>query len=47
MKWAGHVARMGKKKTECRFFVRKAEETDYWVKQGVKGRMISRWILRK
>jgi len=47
MRWAGHVARMGERRCEFRFFVGKPEEKDHLEDKGVDGRIILRWIFRK
>ena len=47
MRWAGHVARMGKKRGLFIVFVGKPRELDHLGHPGVDGRIILRWIFRK
>ena len=47
MRWAGHVARKGEDRGVHRVLVGKPEGKNYWGDQGVDGRIILRWILRK
>jgi hypothetical protein len=47
MRWAGHVARMGKGKGVYRILVRRPGKRDHWGDPGVDGRIILRWIFRK
>ena len=46
MIWAGHVARMGKRRGVYRVLVGKPEERDHLGGPGVDGRIILRWIFR-
>jgi hypothetical protein len=46
MRWAGHVAHMGRRGV-YRLFVGKTEERDHLGDTGIDGRIILRWILRK
>jgi hypothetical protein len=46
-RWAGHVARLGRRE-ECKgFWWGNPRERDHWGNPGVGGRIILRWILRK
>jgi hypothetical protein len=45
MRWAGHVARMGKKRNAYRILMGKPGERDHWEDQGVGGWIISKLIL--
>ena len=47
MRWAGHVARMGKDRGVHRVLVGKPEGKNHWGDQDVDGRIILRWIFRK
>ena len=47
MRWAGHVARMGKDRGVHRVLVGKPERKRHWGDQDVDGRIILRWIFRK
>jgi hypothetical protein len=47
MRWAGHVARMGKGRGVNRVLVGKAEERDHSGDLDVDGRIILRWTFRK
>ena len=47
MRWAGHVARMGKKRGVYRILVGKTEGKRHLGDPGVDGRIILRWIFRK
>jgi hypothetical protein len=47
MRWAGHVAGMGRGE-ECKgFWWGNLMERDHWGNPGVDGRIILRWIFRK
>jgi len=47
MRWAGHVARMGRGEACTGFQWGNLKERDYGGDQGVDGRIILRWIFRK
>jgi hypothetical protein len=47
MRWAGHVARMGRKGACIGFWWGALRERDHWGDPGVDGRIILRWIFRK
>ena len=47
MRWAGHVARMGKGESCTGFWWGNLGERDHWGDPGVDGRIILRWIFRK
>jgi hypothetical protein len=47
MRWAGHVARMGKWRGVHRVLVGNLKERDHLGGPGVDGRIILRWIFRK
>jgi hypothetical protein len=47
MRWAGHVARMGRGEACTGFWRGNLRERDQWGDPGVDGRIILRWILRK
>jgi len=47
MRWAGHVARMGKGRGVHRVLVGKPEGKRHWGDPDVDGRIIVRWIFRK
>jgi hypothetical protein len=47
MRWAGHVARMGRGEVHTEWWLRNLRERDHWEDRGVDGRIILRWILRK
>ena len=47
MRWAGHVARMGRGEARTGFWWRNLREKDHWGDPGVDGRIILRWIVRK
>jgi hypothetical protein len=47
MKWAEHVARMGRGEVCTGFWWRNLRERDHWGDPGVDGRIILRWIFRK
>ena len=46
MRWAGHVARMGRGKACTRFWWGNLRERDHLGDAGVYGRIILRWIFR-
>jgi hypothetical protein len=45
MRWAGHLARMGRTEKCTRFWWESSKETDHAGDQGVDGSMGSEWIL--
>jgi hypothetical protein len=47
MRWAGHVARMGQKRSMYGLLVGKPEGKYHQEDQDVKGRVILRWILER
>ena len=47
MRWAGHVARMGKDRGVHRVLVGEPEGRGHWGDQDVDGRIILRWIFRR
>ena len=47
IRWAGHVARMGKGEAYTEFWWGKLRERDHLGDRGVDGRIILRWIFRK
>ena len=47
MRWAGHVARMGKGRGVHRVLVGNPKRRDHWGDSDVDGRIILRWIFRK
>jgi hypothetical protein len=47
VRWAGHVARMGRRETYTKFLWENLRERDLLVDPGVVRMIISRWIFRK
>ena len=47
MRWAGHVARMGRRETYTGFWWGNMRERDRLGDPGVDGKIILRWIFRK
>jgi hypothetical protein len=47
MKWAGHVARMGRGESCTGFWWGNQRDRDHWRDPGVDGRIILRWSFRK
>ena len=47
MRWAGHVARMGRGEVCTGFWWGNLRERDHWGDPDVDGRIILRWIFRK
>jgi hypothetical protein len=45
MKWAGHVARMGRREVLTRFWLGGPKARDHWEDLGVGGRITLRWTL--
>jgi hypothetical protein len=45
MRWAGHVARMGRGETFTRFWLGDPKVRDHWEDVGVGGRITLRWTL--
>jgi len=46
-RWAGHVARMGRREAYARFWWGNLRERDHLRDRGVDGGIILRWIFRK
>jgi hypothetical protein len=46
IRWAGHVARMGRGEACTRFWWGNLSERDHWGDLGVDGRIILRWIFK-
>ena len=47
MRWAGHVARMGRGEVCTGFWLANPRERDHWGAPDVDGRIILRWIFRR
>jgi len=47
MKWAGHVARVGRGEAYTEFWWGNLRERDYLEDTGLDGRKIFRWLFRK
>jgi len=47
MRWAGHVARMGRVEAYTGFWLRNLRERDHMEDPGIDGSKILRWIFRK
>jgi len=47
MRWAGHVARVGREGSCKGFWWGNVRERDHWGDTGAYGRIILRWIFRK
>jgi hypothetical protein len=47
MRWAGHVARIGRGEACTRFWLKNPRERDHWGEPGVDEKIILRWIFRK
>jgi hypothetical protein len=47
MRWARHVARMGRRETCTGFWLGNMREIDHWGDPGVGGRRILGWIFRE
>jgi hypothetical protein len=47
MRWAGHVARMGKGEAYTGFWWENMRKGDHWGDPGVDVRIILRWIFKK
>jgi hypothetical protein len=46
MRWAGHLARMGRGEECIRILVGKPERKNHWEDQDVDGFIILKWILK-
>jgi hypothetical protein len=47
MRWAMHVARMGRRRMHISYWWESQKETDHWGDQGVGGFTILKWILER
>jgi hypothetical protein len=47
IRWAWHVARMGREEAYTGFWWGNLRERDHWRDSGVDGKIILRWIVRK
>jgi hypothetical protein len=47
MRWAGHVARIGKREVHAGFWLGDLREGDHLGNPGVGGRIILKWTLKK
>jgi len=47
MRWAGHVARMGKREGRTGFWCGDLMERDHFEELEVNGRVILKWIIKK
>jgi hypothetical protein len=47
IRWAGHVARMGREEACTGFWWGNLRERDHWGETGVDGRIILRWSFKK
>jgi hypothetical protein len=47
MRWAGHVARIGKDEACTGFWWENLRKREHWGDPGVDGRIILTWIFRK
>jgi hypothetical protein len=47
VRWAGHVARMGRRGMHVGYWWESQKERDHWEDQDVGGWTISKWILRE
>jgi hypothetical protein len=47
MRWARHVARIGRREACTRFWCENLRERDQWGDPSVDGRIILRWMFRK
>jgi hypothetical protein len=47
MRWAGHVARMGRRGMHIIYWWERHKERDHWENKYLGGRIILKWILDK
>jgi hypothetical protein len=47
LRWAGHVARMGRRATRIDYWWESQRESDHWEDQNVGERIILGWILER
>jgi hypothetical protein len=47
MRWAGHVARMGKREMHVEYWLESQKERDHWEDQDVGSWTILKWILER
>jgi hypothetical protein len=47
LRWAGHVARMGRRGMHIGYWWESQKERDHWKDQGASGRAIIKWMLER
>jgi hypothetical protein len=47
IRWAGHVARTGERRSVYRIFMKRSEKKKPLGRRGIEGRIILNWIFRK
>jgi hypothetical protein len=47
LRWAGHVARIGRRGMHIRYWFESQKERDHWEDQGIGGGTILKWILER